>query len=334
MSLFSWFSAKPTAVKSVPLKSGADRATPAKAAAPSPQAPAPAKAGGVALGGANGNANTNTNVLSVERKVKRQVRREQLYSAIRESMTRAGLLSASYKFKVLSLDQKGNQFLVMMDVAPELATGPDKLSQTEALLIQTASVIYNITVTAVYWRTDHKASAKAATSPPVAATSVPAPQNYSAEDAFAKTQANPLATLLGAQAAGTDQASVGAEPDAKTDGRSGLNSTANPTANPKAKVSSEASSTAVATANTKPGHDPLLEAEVAAFKRALAAPAKTAPSAALQAAYEADKADKLNQSAGRTGLRSYTLITGFEDTEMPDSPALPALSNTQYGDLK
>ena len=307
MSLFSWFSAKPTAVKSVPLKSGADRATPAKAAAPSPQAPAPAKAGGVALGGANGNANTNTNVLSVERKVKRQVRREQLYSAIRESMTRAGLLSASYKFKVLSLDQKGNQFLVMMDVAPELATGPDKLSQTEALLIQTASVIYNITVTAVYWRTDHKASAKAATAPPAAAAPVPAPQNYSAEDAFAKTQANPLATLLGSQAAGTDQASVGAEPDAKTDGKLGPN--------PKAKVSFEASSTAITTANTKPGHDPLLEAEVAAFKRALAAPAKTAPSAALQAAYEADKADKLKHSAGRTGLRSYTLITGFERSE-------------------
>ena len=36
--------------------------------------------------------------LGVERKVKRHARREQLYGAIRESMTRAGMLSASYKF--------------------------------------------------------------------------------------------------------------------------------------------------------------------------------------------------------------------------------------------
>ena len=238
-------------------------------------------------------------------------------------MTRAGLLSASYKFKVLSLDQKGNQFLVMMDVAPELATGPEKLSQTEALLIQTANVIYNITVTAVYWRTDHKTSAKTATAqvaavPVQAPAPVPVPASYSAEDAFAKTQANPIAALRGVQATGTDPAAVTAQPEAKVGG--------NPGSIPTANASSNASS--------KLGHDPLLEAEVAAFKRALAAPAKSPPSAALQAAYEADKADKSDKlEKGRTGLRSYTLITGFEDTEMPDSPAMPALSNTQYGEL-
>jgi hypothetical protein len=36
----------------------------------------------------------------------------------------------------------------------------------------------------------------------------------------------------------------------------------------------------------------------------------------------------------RSGLRSYTLITGFEDTEMPESSAAPALSATQYGELR
>ena len=333
MSFFSWFSAKPTAVKSVPANNSADRVGTAKAAVPATQAVVPAKLAGVVSGGASASANANSNVLSVERKVKRQVRREQLYSAIRESMTRAGLLSASYKFKVLSLDQKGNQFLVMMDVAPELATGAEKLSQTEALLIQTANVIYNITVTAVYWRTDHKAAAKTVAAPvsavPVQAP-VPAPApafasaSYSAEDAFAKTQANPLATLLGAQAAATDRAVVAAQSETKSGSQSGLNPAASPEANPVA--------TAGTTSTAKPGHDPLLEAEVAAFKRALAAPAQTPTSAALQAAYEADRADKSDKS--RTGLRSYTLITGFEDTEMPDSPAIPALSNTQYGDLR
>ena len=297
MSFFSWFSAKPTAVKNVPAVNHANRAAPAKGAAPVKLA------GGVTRGVNLNPAPTptpNGNVLSVERKVKRQVRREQLYSVIRESMTRAGLLSASYKFKVLSLDQKGNQFLVMMDVAPELSTGPEKLTQTEALLIQSANATYSIKVTAVYWRTDHPATATAAASPPEA---IQTPASYSTEDGFAQTQANPLAALREAQA--------------RSVGPSG----------PSGAISS-----------AKPGHDPLLEAEVAAFKRALAVPVQTPPNAALLAANEADKAERADKSnkvdKGRTGLRSYTLITGFEDTEMPDSPAIPALSNTQYGDLK
>jgi len=36
----------------------------------------------------------------------------------------------------------------------------------------------------------------------------------------------------------------------------------------------------------------------------------------------------------RSGPHSYTLLTGFEDTEMPEMPvSAPALSATQYGDL-
>lgn len=50
-------------------------------------------------------------------RLKRHARREQLYVGIREAMTRAGVLSASYKFKVLSLDQPGDKFMVMMDLA-------------------------------------------------------------------------------------------------------------------------------------------------------------------------------------------------------------------------
>jgi hypothetical protein len=36
--------------------------------------------------------------------------------------------------------------------------------------------------------------------------------------------------------------------------------------------------------------------------------------------------------SGPRSPRSYTLLTGFEDTEMPESNS-PALSSTQYGDL-
>ena len=44
-------------------------------------------------------------------------RRELLYAVVREAMVRAGVLSSSYKFKVLSLDPRGRQFLVMVDLA-------------------------------------------------------------------------------------------------------------------------------------------------------------------------------------------------------------------------
>ena len=67
-------------------------------------------------------------------------------------------LSASYKFKVLSLDQRGRQFLVMMDLAREYGGETARLSEIEALIAQTAKTRYDILVTAVYWRiNDHVA---------------------------------------------------------------------------------------------------------------------------------------------------------------------------------
>src|SRR5437868_9979879 len=87
-----------------------------------------------------------------ERKAKRHARREQLYVAIRETMTRAGVLSASYKFKVLSLDQGGNEFLVMMDLVKASAAPTPRLGEIEALMVQDARQRFVITVHAVYWR--------------------------------------------------------------------------------------------------------------------------------------------------------------------------------------
>ena len=56
------------------------------------------------------------------RKQERLERRELLYAVVREAMVRAGVLSSSYKFKVLSLDQRGRQFLVMVDLAEALVS--------------------------------------------------------------------------------------------------------------------------------------------------------------------------------------------------------------------
>jgi hypothetical protein len=95
---------------------------------------------------------------AANRKNERMERRELLYTVVRDAMVRAGVLSASYKFKVLSLDQRGSQFLVMMDLAREFGGDTARLSEIEALIAQTAKSRYDIAVTAVYWRiNDHVA---------------------------------------------------------------------------------------------------------------------------------------------------------------------------------
>lgn len=190
-----------------------------------------------------------------DHKVKRHARREQLYAAIREAMTRAGVLSASYKFKVLSLDQQGNEFLVMMDLAAAYGGPPERLGEIEALIVQNAKARYEITVPAVYWR----AADMAAVSQP----------------------------------------------------KSSVRETAHMTAQMAAPQPAKPA---------EPRHDPILADEVAAFKQALRAASAQAPAA-------------VHGLKTSSGPRSYALLTGFEDTEMPESAASPALSSTQYGDL-
>jgi len=88
----------------------------------------------------------------VNKKTKRHARREQLYVIVRESMNHAGILSGSYKFKVLSLDQRGDQFLVMLDVDQTFHNQSQKLADIEARMVQSADARFKIVVTAVYWR--------------------------------------------------------------------------------------------------------------------------------------------------------------------------------------
>lgn len=92
------------------------------------------------------------------RKHERMMRRELLYAVVRESMVRAGVLSSSYKFKVLSLDPRGQQFLVMVDLSQSRGTEVQRLAEIEAMIAQSAKARYEILVTAVYWRAnDHVA---------------------------------------------------------------------------------------------------------------------------------------------------------------------------------
>lgn len=102
----------------------------------------------------------------------RSERRELLYTAVRDAMVRAGVLSAGYKFKVLSLDQRGAQFLVMMDMAPEYSGDMQRLTEIEGLIAQSARARFGIVVPAIYWRTNPQIVVGAAVRQAVAAAPV------------------------------------------------------------------------------------------------------------------------------------------------------------------
>lgn len=109
---------------------------------------------------------------AANRKSERLERREFLYSVVRDSMIRAGVLAASYKFKVLSLDARGLQYLIMMDLANQSAGETGRLAEIEAMMAQAAKMRHGILVTAVYWRVNEHVTAGLSRS-----QSVPAPRS-------------------------------------------------------------------------------------------------------------------------------------------------------------
>ena len=82
-------------------------------------------------------------------------------------------------------------------------------------------------------------------------------------------------------------------------------------------------------------YEPIQADEVAAFKQALAAGvANPAAAAAAARGRVARRQRQAFDGSAMHGPQSYTLLTGFEDTEMPDAEQrMPSLSGTQYGDL-
>ena len=157
MSLFSWFS------KKSPVPAIAEVATSNLvhhgASAPFPHSPSDRVKSPASTGS------------SSSRKSQRMVQRELLYTTVRESMARLGVLSSSYKFKVLSLDSLGREYLVMMDLA-RLKTGELlRLADIESLIVKSAKLQHEIVVTSVYWRVEEFIA-----SPPVRASGRPLPR--------------------------------------------------------------------------------------------------------------------------------------------------------------
>ena len=152
MSFFSWFGKRKAATETVsspPSDLGASDATvPLQYTPPDKSAP--------------GN----------DRKSERLQRRELLYGIVRESMTAAGLLSSTYKFKVLSLDSSGRQYLIMMDVPREYMTDPEHFVNLEGAIARSAKERFDMLVTAVYWRVNDMVSVRPAPTPVMPAARV------------------------------------------------------------------------------------------------------------------------------------------------------------------
>ncbi len=165
MSLLSWFFPKAKR-PATPVRAAT---IPAPLSAKPPSGGVGSAAAPVAAGVAAGAAAPAGAALVDER----MQRREQLYTVVREVMVRVGVLSAGYKFKVLALDQRGAQFLVMVDMAPEYAVDPTRGTDTETMLMDMARARYDILVTAVYWRVNSQLGQPVV--PRQASTSRPAP---------------------------------------------------------------------------------------------------------------------------------------------------------------
>lgn len=219
----------------------------------------------------------SSNAQAANRKSERMARRELLYTVVRQAMTRAGVLSASYKFKVLSLDGRGRQFLIMIDLAREVGGDTDRLAEIEALIAQSAKSRHDILVTAVYWRMNEHV-----------AVGTPAARQAAR---FTESQPIPLESQPGAL-----------EPAPVASARG-------------------------------PAYEPIQADEVAAFKKALVE-GSTGPMPLTETPAAGAKARAFDGS-GRHGPQNYILLTGYEDTEMPDpEPRTPGLSGTQHGELR
>lgn len=196
MSLLQWFSKKPQAKAApTPESSGLGHVDATVPLHPS----------------ARGRVGASAGSHAANRKSERLERRELLYAVVRQSMTRAGVLSSSYKFKVLSLDSRGRQYLIMMDIARQYAGETARLAEIEGEIARSAKTQHDILVTSVYWRVNEhvttglsRPSAAVSASAPlsVTPTSAPVAAAEPAKPRFEPLQADEVAAFKQALANG------------------------------------------------------------------------------------------------------------------------------------
>jgi hypothetical protein len=268
-----------------------------------------------------------------QRRTERNAKRELLFQVVRESMVRVGVLSSAFKFKVLSLDQRGRSFLVMIELSAEFSGEVEKLAEIESMIAQTARHRFEIIVQAVYWRYFNAAAVAAASAPaPLLGAVHHSPISRPAPLFGMEGVAPSAAIASSAHTAATQAASKAVQ---KTAAITGSFPIIGATASQKAAGIATQTKPAETAAQTS--QEELSDEEVAAFRRALAAGAAQAiaapsPVAAPKAAAPIAKAPTAPSTLDKA--RSKLLLTGYEDTEMADDDPMPALSGTQYGELR
>jgi hypothetical protein len=131
---------------------------------------------------------------AANRRTERLERRELLYGIVRECMTGAGLLSSTYKFKVLSLDSGGRQYLIMMDLPREYLADPAHFAEIEGSIARSAKERFDMLVSAVYWRVNDLVTAGQSQHPSVHAAAT-AHRQEAAGNALAVSAPHPYAAL-------------------------------------------------------------------------------------------------------------------------------------------
>ena len=85
-------------------------------------------------------------------------RREMLFDSIKITMQSHGILSGSYRFKVVRADKRGHSYVVMVDLSTDFMDSeqgrPRLLQALGVSMKKNALARYGLGVAAVYWRVD------------------------------------------------------------------------------------------------------------------------------------------------------------------------------------
>ena len=87
-------------------------------------------------------------------------RREMLFDSVKSTMESRGILSASYRFKVVRADKRGHSFVVMVDLSTDFMDAEQghqrPLMALGEAIKKNALARYGLGVAAVYWRVNEE----------------------------------------------------------------------------------------------------------------------------------------------------------------------------------
>lgn len=275
------------------------------------------------------------------RRQERELRRETLFAVVRDCISQNKLFNQGYKFKVLSIDSHGKQFIVLIDlsVASLQDKGPSGLLMIEDRLAR-AALAKGISIQAVYWRyfahslatKRNTASNTGINATPVvtgASTNVEHTQPIQNTPAVTPTHTPPTTIKRDLSSSNSKPVLPAQQEFAATQPGFAKSGAGAASAFPNTQVMTSESDAAAQ-----------LEAEeLAAFKQALAKAKgqKIEPQEninANQAPIAQTNANATSTPTGTTGSDNL-LLTGYEDTEQAfDEEDVAALSKTQYGGLE